>query len=61
MQLNDLKPAWKQLTLLDAMHNMDSREILSIIETSENASRSKIQRALNLAMFIVITIFCQAG
>ena len=62
MQLNDLKPAWKQLKLLNAMNHIESNEILSIIERRENTNKTKLQRVLlNIIMFIVITIFCQGG
>ena len=62
MQLNDLKPAWKQLKLLNAMNHIESNEILSIIERRENTNKTKLQRVLlNIIMFVVITIFCQGG
>ena len=60
MQLNDFESAWKQLKLLDAMHPIESKEILSIIEVAEHVNRTKMV-LLNLSMFIVITIFCQGG
>jgi len=62
MQLNDLESAWKQFKLLNAMHHIESKEILLIIEIAENANRNKLQTVLlNLVMFVIITIFCQAG
>ena len=62
MQLNDLKPAWKQLKLLNAMRHIESKEILSIIENPENTNKTKLQRVLfNIVMFIIITVFCQGG
>ena len=62
MQLNDLKPAWKQLKLLNALNTIESNEILSIIESRENMNKTKLQRVLlNIVIFIVITIFCQGG
>ncbi len=62
MRLNNLKPAWKQLKVLNAMGQMGSEEILSIIVDSETTDKSKLQRELfNLVMFIFITIFCQGG
>ena len=62
MQLNDLKPAWKQLKLLNAMNQIESNEILSIIASRENTNKTKLQRVLlNIVIFIVITIFCQSG
>jgi len=62
MRLNNLKPAWDQLKILNAMPQIESAEILSIIEGAENAGKNKLQRMLfSLVMFIVITIFCQGG
>ena len=62
MRINDLKPAWKQLKLLNAMQHIESKEILSIIENPENTNKTKLQRVLfNIVIFIVITIFCQSG
>lgn len=60
MQLNDLESAWKQLKLLDAMHHIESKEILSIIEKDGHVNRTKLVLH-NLVMFIMITIFCQGG
>ena len=62
MRLKDLKPAWKQFQFLNAMHPVDSKEILSIIEVTEIAHKVKIQRALlNMFIFIMLTISCQGG
>jgi hypothetical protein len=60
MQLNDLESAWKQLKLFNAMHHMESKEILSIIEMNERSNKTKLV-FLNLVLFIVITIFFQRG
>ncbi len=62
MQLNNLKPAWKQLKIMNAIELIESNEILSIIEKPENMNNIKLQRFLiGLAMFIFITIICQGG
>jgi len=62
MQLDNLDSAWKQLKLLNAMHPIASKEILSIIENDEHADGTKTQRVLAcLVVFMVITIFCQGG
>lgn len=62
MQLNNLKPAWKQLKLFDAMQHIESKEILSIIENSKNTNKAKSLRVVfNLVLFAIITIFCQGG
>ena len=62
MPLNNLKPAWKQVKVLNAMQSIESEDILSIIEGAENNDKTKLQRVLvSLGMFIIITIFCQGG
>jgi hypothetical protein len=60
MQLNDLESAWKQTKLLNAMHHIESKEILAIIEMAENVNRTKFV-LFNLVLFIAITFFCQGG
>ena len=60
MQLSEFESAWKQLKLSNAMHQIESKEILSIIEMPEHVSKTKFV-LLNLVMFIMITIFCQGG
>jgi hypothetical protein len=60
MQLNDLESAWKQLKVLNSMQHVESKEILLIIEMAERVNRTRL-RFINLAMFMMITIFCQAG
>jgi hypothetical protein len=60
MQLNDLESAWRQVKLLNAMHPIESKEILSIIEITDSANRTKLL-FLNLVLFMIITIFCQGG
>jgi hypothetical protein len=60
MQLNHLESAWKQTKLLNAMHHIESKEILAIIEMTENINRTKLV-LFNLVMFIALTIFCQGG
>ncbi len=62
MQLNDLKPAWKQLKFLNSMQHIDSNEILSIIDSQENSSNSKAHTVLlKVVSFIAIIFFCQGG
>jgi hypothetical protein len=62
MNLNNLKPAWRQFRLLNSMQSMDKEEILLIIERAEEMSISKIHRYLiNSVIFTVLTICCQAG
>ena len=62
MNLNNLKPAWRQFRLLNSMQSMDKEEILFIIGRAEDMRISKIPRGLiNSIMFAVLTIFCQGG
>jgi hypothetical protein len=62
MNLNNLKPAWRQCRLLNSMQSMDKEEILFIIERAEDMSISKIHRCLiNSIMFTVLIICCQGG
>lgn len=60
MQLKDLESAWQQHKVLNGLYRIESKEILSIIEMAENVNRTKIV-LLNLTLFIMITLFCQAG
>jgi len=60
MHLNNCKPAWQQLKIMNAIQLIESNEILSIIEKPENMNNIKLQRFLfGLVMFIFITFFCQ--
>ncbi len=62
MHLNNLKLAWKQLKIMNALQLIESNEILSIIEKPENMNNIKLQRFLfGLIMLIFITFFCQGG
>lgn len=62
MNLNNLKPAWRQFQLLNSMQSMDKEEILLIIERAEEMSISNIHRYLITAiMFTVLIIGCQGG
>jgi hypothetical protein len=60
MQLNDLESAWKQFKVLNGMQHVESSEILSIIEMAERVNRTRL-RLINLTMFMMVTILCQAG
>ncbi len=62
MHLNNLKLAWKQLKITNAIEQIEAKEILSIIENPGNMNIVRLQRLLfGLAMFIFITIICQGG
>ena len=62
MRLNNLKAAWKQLKIINAMPSIESDEILSIIEQSGEMNKAKSPSLFfDLAMFILITFICQGG
>jgi hypothetical protein len=62
MNLNSLKPAWRQFRLVNSMTSVDAAEIVLLIERAEEASVSKIhQYFVSAILFAVITICCQAG
>lgn len=62
MNLNNLKPAWRQFQLVNSMTSVDTAEILTLIERVEDASASKVHQYLVSAiLFAVISICCQAG
>jgi hypothetical protein len=62
MNLDNLKPAWRQFRLVNSMEAMDKKEILSIIERAEDFGARKIHRSLiNVIVFTVLVISCQGG
>ena len=61
MQLNNLNSAWQQLKVVSSMQQLDSNEILSIIEDSRQG-RTRLEKILfSVVVFTAITIFCQGG
>lgn len=62
MNLDNLKPSWRQFRLLNSMQLLDQEEILFILERAEGIAISKTNRFLmNPIMFIVLTFCCQGG
>lgn len=62
MNLNDLKPAWRQFLFFNSIESVDETEILSIIERADRKIINGVPRILvNTIMFIFISIFCQGG
>jgi hypothetical protein len=62
MNLNNLKPAWKQLRLYNSMQPIDQHEILLILERAEGIAVSKNYRSLiSIMMVAVLTFCCQGG
>lgn len=62
MNLDNLKPAWRQFRLLNSMQSMEHEEILSIIERSEARAVGRFHRLLaNSVLFIILAICSQGG
>ena len=62
MHLDNLKTAWKQLKIINAIQLIETNEILSIIEEKENLNNIRKYRILfGLVIFFLITLFCQGG
>lgn len=62
MNLNNLKPAWRQFRLLNSVQLMDQEEILAMLERAEGMAVNKTNRFLmHTIMFIVLTCCCQGG
>lgn len=62
MNLNNLKPAWRQFLLLNSMQSMDKEEILFIIEQAEDIAIGKSHGFLiNSVLLMVLIVCCQGG
>jgi hypothetical protein len=62
MNLDNLKPAWRQFRLSNSMQVMDQKEILFMLEGAEGITISKSNRLLMYTIvFIVLTFCCQGG
>lgn len=62
MNLSNLKPAWRQLRLLNSMQPMDQKEILLMLDRAEGITLSKTHRSVMITfMFLVLTFCCQGG
>jgi hypothetical protein len=62
MNLNDLKPAWRQFRLFNALQPMDQEEILSIIAQAERQTTGRLPRFMtNTVVFMILIVCCQAG
>lgn len=61
MNLDNLKPAWRQLRFVNSMQRMDQQEFLLILEKAEGAAvRRTSSFVMYSIMFIVLTC-CQGG
>lgn len=61
MNLDYLKPAWRQFRLLNSMQRMDAAEIISLLEGAEGMAISKTNRLLMHAVLFFVLIFCCQG
>ena len=62
MQLKDLKPAWQQQKLRNALQPIDQGDILLLIEGAAPQRGSALQRVLlQVIVFLCITLICQSG
>jgi hypothetical protein len=62
MNLDNLKPAWRQFQLVSSMRTLNEGEILLLLETAEAAEINKTHRLLMHAFtFIVLILCCQGG
>lgn len=62
MNLDNLKPAWRQFRLKNSMRVMDQEEILLILERAEEITKDKTNRFMvHTLIFIVLTLCCQGG
>lgn len=62
MNLNNLKPAWRQFVFFNSMQQVDQQEILLIIERADShAIRSLPGFMISTILFVILTVFCQGG
>jgi len=62
MNLDNLKPAWRQFRLANALQPIDQEEILAILERADHDAIGRLPRLLtNTIVVIVLIICCQAG
>lgn len=62
MNLNNLKPAWKQFLFFNSMEPLDSEEILYIIELADQRSIVRLpRRMVTLVTFITLMACCHGG
>jgi hypothetical protein len=62
MNLDNLRPAWRQFRLSNSLRRMEQGEILFMLERAEGMALSKTNRFLTPSLvFVVLTICCQGG
>ena len=62
MNINNLKPAWRQLKLLHSLDAMDQKEIIQLIEPREGLVTGRAYKVFsNYALFLFLMLCCQGG
>ncbi|MFM8912710.1 MAG: hypothetical protein ACKOE6_07335 [Flammeovirgaceae bacterium] len=62
MNLENLKPAWRQFQLLNTMQPIREEEILFILSKAEVVSMSKAHKLVtSIIVFIILCYCCQGG
>lgn len=61
MNLNNLKPAWQQLKVLNSMRLTDQEEILLMLERAEEITTDKTNRFLMYTLVFIVLTFCSQG
>lgn len=61
MNLNNLKPAWRQFLLFNSMQPIDQKEILLIIERADRQTIRRLPRFMANAIMFIILIICSQG
>ena len=62
MNLDDLKPAWRQYKLSQAMEPLEVNEVLSLIDLAEDTRTTRVRWVvLNLVLFLSITFMITGG
>jgi len=62
MNLNKLKPAWRQFRLVNSMQPIDQEEILLIIERADVHTAARLPRFMaDAALFFMLMLCFQGG
>lgn len=62
MSIDELKAAWKQEKLLNAIPSLDSNEILDIIDQPLGKNKKmSLRKAVSFALLIFLMAFIQGG
>ena len=61
MNLDNLKPAWRQFRLLNSMQPLDMEEILLMIQQEDDRKTGKIHSIIHVVIFIALTLCVQGG